>query len=98
MNPKDKRRATRTKHDSVLELYDEGGHFITGTGRLVNFSKVGICFSSTQRLRKGERVGVRLRLLNERTFEVSAHVVWIKKKPTAALYGLAFDSVQTRRP
>ena len=98
MNDNDKRRAARSKHDSVLELYDEGGHFITGTGRLVNFSKVGICFSTTQALGKGERLRARLRLLREGALEVAAHIVWIRKKPNTILYGLAFDSVRTLRP
>ena len=94
MNPRDKRRAPRSKHDSVLELYDEEGHFITGTGRLVNFSKVGVCLSTTKTLKTGERLRARLRLLREGTLEVSARVVWAHKKPNTVLYGLAFDSVQ----
>jgi hypothetical protein len=94
MNPKDKRRAPRHKHDSVLELFDREGHFITGTGRLVNFSKVGICFSTTKILKMGEPLHARLRLLSEGMLEVSAKVVWIRKQPNTILYGLAFDAVQ----
>jgi len=97
MNPKDKRRAPRSRHDSVLEIYDEDGHFITGTGRLINFSKVGICFSTTKALTIDERLRARLRLLREGILEVSAHVVWARKKPNTILYGLAFDSVQKIR-
>ena len=97
MNGKEKRRAPRTRHDSVLEIYDEEGHFITGTGRLVNFSKVGVCFSSTKPLALGERLRARLRLLREGTLEVSARVVWAKKKPNTMLYGLAFDVVEQIR-
>ena len=97
MNPKDKRRAPRSRHDSVLELYDEEGHFITGTGRLINFSKVGVCFSTTKALKTGERLRARLRLLREGTLEVSARVVWTRKKPNTILYGLAFDTVQQIR-
>ena len=94
MNPKDKRRATRSRHDSVMEIYDESGHFIMGTGRLVNFSKVGVCIASTRALAPGERLRARLRLIREGVLEVSARVVWFKKKPNINLYGLAFDSVQ----
>jgi hypothetical protein len=98
MKPEEKRRALRQRHDSVLEIYDEEGHFITGTGRLVNFSKVGVCISSTQALACGERLRARLRLLKEGTLDVSAKVVWIRKKPNANLYGLAFESVAQIHP
>ena len=98
MNPQDKRRAPRRKHDSVLELYDEEGHFITGTGRLVNYSKVGVCFSTTKALKIGERLRARLRLLGEGSLEVSACVVWARKNPNTVLYGLAFDAVELIRP
>jgi len=98
MTPKDQRRAPRTRHDSVLEIYDESGHFITGIGRLVNFSKVGVCFSTAKPLVVGEKLRARLRLLNEGTLEVAARVVWARKKPHALLYGLAFDMVQKIRP
>jgi len=94
MNPKDKRRAARHRHDSVMEIYDESGHFIMGTGRLVNFSKAGVCIASSRALVPGERLRARLRLLKEGVLEVSARVVWFKKKPSTNLYGLAFDSVQ----
>lgn len=98
MNPQDKRRAVRSKHDSVIEIYDTEGRFIKGTGRLVNFSKVGICFSSTHPLALGEPLRARLRLLREGALEISARVVWTKKRPAGMLYGLAFDAVQTIRP
>ncbi len=97
MNPKDKRRAPRRKHNSVLELFDKEGHFITGTGRLVDFSKVGVCFSTTKVLKMGELLRARLRLLSEGTLEVSAKVVWIRKQPNTILYGVAFDAVQQIR-
>jgi hypothetical protein len=97
MSSKENRQAARINHDSVLEIYDAGGHFITGIGRLVNFSKVGVCFSSTKALRVGDRLQARLRLLREGTVEVSAHIVWSKKKPNAMLYGVAFDDVKKIR-
>ena|SRR5258708_18135774 len=97
MNSKENRRAARARHDSVIEIYDLEGHFITGIGRLVNFSTVGVCFSSTKVLGKGDRLRARLRLLKEGSLEVSAQVVWTKKKPNSRLYGLEFDTVQKLR-
>jgi hypothetical protein len=97
MKPKEKRRAVRTRHDSILEVYDQEGHFITGIGRLVDFSKVGVCFRTTKILSVGERLRARLRLLKEGTLEVSASVVWVQKKSNSMLYGLEFDTVQKIR-
>jgi len=81
-----------------MEIYDESGHFITGTGRLIDFSKVGVCFSTTKVLKTGERLNARLRLLKEGVIEVAAHVVWMKKRPNVFLYGLAFDDVKNITP
>jgi hypothetical protein len=98
MKYSEKRRAPRAKHDSVLEIYDAEGHLIIGIGRLVNFSNVGICFSSSKVLAKGQRVTARVRLLKEGTLEVSARVVWVEKKLQALFYGIEFDSIQKIKP
>ena len=98
MRPEEKRRAPRARHDSVLEIYDAEGHLIIGIGRLVNFSNVGVCFSSTKVLAKGQKLHARLRLLKEGALEVTAKVVWMQKKSGANLYGLEFDTVQKIEP
>jgi hypothetical protein len=89
----DKRRAPRSRHNSVLEIFDTKGHVIAGIGRLVNFSMVGACFSSTEPFSKGAKINGRLRLLREGVLKISGHIVWSKKKANATLYGLAFDSL-----
>ena len=94
----EKRRAPRAKHDSVLEIYDAEGHLIIGIGRLVNFSNVGICFSSTKVLNKGQKLSARVRLLKEGMIEVTARVVWVEKKSNSLLYGIEFDSIQKIQP
>ena len=88
------RRAGRARHDSVLELYDEGGRLITGIGRLVDFSTSGVRFSSTKSLKAGDALRARLRLLREGILDITAHVIWAKKKPVGWQYGIAFDSIQ----
>jgi hypothetical protein len=98
MDGKENRRAPRHRHDSVMEIYDESGHLITGIGRLIDFSKVGVCFSTTKVLKTGEPLHARLRLLKEGVIEVAAHVVWMKKRPNVFLYGLAFDDVKNVTP
>ena len=94
----EKRRSPRASHDSVLEIYDADGHLIIGIGRLMNFSNVGICFSSSKVLEIGQQVIARMRLLKEGALEASARVVWIKKKPNTLLYGVEFDSIQKIQP
>src|SRR5258706_2154813 len=94
MASKEIRQASRSKHDSILEIFDTEGHLIVGIGRLVNYSNVGVCFSSTKILAKGDRLRARLRLLRDGTLEASARVVWVKKRPNSMLYGIAFDSIQ----
>ena len=97
MPPKENRRAARSKHASALELFDASGHLIVGTGRMIDFSNVGVCFSSRKVLANGDRLRARLRLLKEGTLEVSARVVWVKKGPITMTYGIAFDSVEKLR-
>jgi hypothetical protein len=94
----EKRRAPRRGHDSVLEIFDESGHFITGVGRLVNFSAVGACFATTKKLSPEEPLRVRLRMLKEGKLEAKARVVWSRRKTNAILYGIAFEKVQKISP
>lgn len=98
MHTKEGRRAPRTKHDSVVEIYDDGGHLIIGIGRLVNYSNVGICFTSSKALKLGQRVHARVRLLKEGALEISSRVVWQKKRSAGYQYGIEFDSIQKIRP
>ena len=95
---KENRRAPRTGHDSVLEIYDAEGDLIIGIGRLVNFSNVGVCFTSTKLLTKGQKLCARIRLLKEGALEASARVVWVKKRPNSMVYGIEFDSIQKIQP
>jgi hypothetical protein len=97
MKTSENRRAKRSKHDSVMEIFDVDGNLIVGVGRLVDFSNVGVCFASTKTLAKGDRLRARLRLLKEGVMEIAAHVVWVKKRPNTKLYGVEFDSVQKLR-
>ncbi len=87
----EKRRSPRKRHDSVMEIFDESGHLITGIGRLVDVSATGACFSTTRILEVNHPFRVRLRLLMEGPLEMSAHIVWSRKKNNTILYGIAFD-------
>jgi hypothetical protein len=90
---KEKRRSPRKQHDSVLEAFDDSGHLITGIGRLVDFSTVGACFSSTKSFEKNSVLHVRLRLLKEGPIEITARVVWVRRKVNLFLYGIEFEKV-----
>lgn len=86
----EKRRAPRAR--SVVELFDDSGRR-RGIGRLVDFSREGMCFSSTEALEVGDRLGALVRLLKSGRFRVSGRVVWSRKRLNTLRYGVAFDRV-----
>ena len=97
MLSKDNRRAARRKHDSVMEILDDDGRYVTGLARLIDFSTVGVRFSSTKVFHKGDRVRGRLRLLKEGAFNFIAYVMWTKKFTNTHQYGLQFDVIKRIR-
>lgn len=94
----DKRRAPRHRHDSVLEIRDDSGRLIVAVGKLVDFSMVGACFATTKHFEKGERINARLRLLQEGVLDITAHVVWTRKKENTVHYGIDFDVIKKSKP
>jgi hypothetical protein len=80
-----------------LEIYDASRRLLTGIGRLVNFSAVGACFSSTAALAKGVRLHARLRLLREGRLDIIARVIWIRRRTNSILYGIEFENVRPAR-
>ena len=90
----EQRRYPRESHDSVLELLDEAGRRLEGISRLVDYSTVGLQFSSSLNFARGARIRARLRLMKQGRLEVTGNVVWLKKKGNATLYGVAFDSLR----
>ncbi|MFA5976093.1 MAG: PilZ domain-containing protein [Elusimicrobiota bacterium] len=90
----EKRRAPRTRTESVLELYDDSGNLIVGVGHLMNYSAMGACFTTTKRLQVGERLVARMRLVSEIVAEISATVIWMKSKSGAMVYGIEFENRQ----
>ncbi|MFA6435055.1 MAG: PilZ domain-containing protein [Elusimicrobiales bacterium] len=98
MPGREKRRAPRQKHDSVLELCDGSGNFISTVGHLVDFSTAGVCFSSTQVLNTGDLIRGRLRLLKEGLMYISGRVIWSRRKLNTNLYGIRFDYIKGVRP
>jgi hypothetical protein len=95
---KEKRRAKREQHDSVLELCDVAGRLLTGIVRLIDVSTHGACFASSETLQEGQQVRGRLRLLRTGPFDVSGRVVWRRRKGNVFLYGLEFDQANRAAP
>ena len=87
----EKRRASRVKHDSVLEIYDGEGRLVVDAVRLVDLSTEGARFSSTEQFPVGARIRGCLRSLKEGILSVSGRIVWTQTKANARLYGLKFD-------
>src|SRR5262245_34322263 len=93
----DKRRSPRSKHDSVLELFDTSGHLIIGIGKLVDISDTGACFSARQVLDKDQPLRARIRLLKKGILIASARIVWSRKKVNTYHYGIEFKSIHPTR-
>lgn len=98
MVSREKRRAPRARHDSVLEIFDASRRQIISIGRLINVSTVGACFASQHPLKKGTLIQARLRLLREGRLDVSARVVWVRRRANVTLYGVGFESVRPVSP
>ncbi|MEK7720846.1 MAG: PilZ domain-containing protein [Elusimicrobiota bacterium] len=97
MNEKDKRRAPREKHDSVIEIFDAGGKFAV-SGRLTDFSTSGAAFSVADPGVIRKKFRARLRLLDTGVLEVEARVVRTRREKNATHYGIKFDSIKNISP
>lgn len=93
----EKRRARRDNHDSVIELFGDDAS-LKGTGRLVDYSKSGVSFTSEENFAKGDKLKARLRLLGKGVLDVHGEVVWARLENNRKLYGVRFDSVQNVHP
>lgn len=97
MNGKDKRRAPRNKHDSVIEIFDAEGK-VAATGRLVDFSTVGASFSVGDPVVMPEKFRARLRFIDKGVLEAEARVVRITREKNSTHYGIKFDSLRNIYP
>ncbi|MDO8806007.1 MAG: PilZ domain-containing protein [Elusimicrobiota bacterium] len=97
MNEKDKRRAPRNKHDSVIEIFNVEGK-VAATGRLVDFSTAGASFTVGDPVVMPEKFRARLRFLDKGVIEVEARVVRTIREKNATHYGIKFDSLKTVHP
>jgi hypothetical protein len=90
----EKRRAERTRHDSVFELYDGAGRLIDAAARLVDLSSVGAKFAGTMDLPKGGRIRGRARLLRTGALDIAGRIVRVDRGTNVTYYGIEFDSVR----
>jgi hypothetical protein len=98
MNGRDKRRAPRNNHNSVIEIFDVEGR-VAAAGRLIDYSSVGASFSVGDPVVMPESFRARLRFLDKGVIEVEARLVWTRRDRNITRYGIAFDSHKVvRRP
>lgn len=97
MNGKEKRRAPRARHDSVIEIFNVEGS-VGATGRLVDFSTAGASFSVGDPVVMPEVFRARLRFFGQGVIEVQARVVWIRRDKNATHYGIKFESLTQLPP
>lgn len=91
---KESRRASRYRHDSVLEIVGESSGAPVDAARLVDVSSGGVSFSTTRVYAKGARIRARMRLLDAGPLEFIGKVVRIKEKSNSTLYAVEFESVR----
>ena len=87
---RDKRGISRVPCNMVLELRDRTDYVITGSGRMINLSNSGACFTSRTMLSLGERIQGRLKSESNEIIRISGEIVWIRPGGTGVLYGLQF--------
>jgi hypothetical protein len=92
------RRSPRVRHDSVLEILDDSGRLLDGVARIIDVSSVGVCFSTTHRFAKGEKITARLRLMDAGVLQITGRVIRVKEKTNSTVYAVEFDSVKDARP
>ena len=97
MNGKDKRRAPRNRHNSVIEIFDVEGK-VAASGRLIDFSTVGASFSVGDPVVMPDKFRARLRFLDKGVLEAGARVVWTRRERNTTLYGIVFDSLNRVHP
>ncbi|MCX5785773.1 MAG: PilZ domain-containing protein [Elusimicrobia bacterium] len=97
MNGKEKRRAARIKHNTVIDILDMEGE-VAVSSRLIDVSATGASFSMGDPLPIAGRFGARLRFMDKSVIEVKAHVVWTRKEKNLLRYGIKFDSLRQLRP
>jgi len=96
-DPNFKQRARRDRHDSVAEIFSAAGKLID-SGRLVDFSKTGAAFFSLRTMKQGDKLKVRVRLLEKGVLDISAQVVRVCRRGAGNLYAINFDTVQQVYP
>lgn len=93
----EKRRASRNKHNSTIEFFDDNGGLV-GSGRLIDHSATGASFSVSERHVLGERVRARLRLFEKGILDVTGTVVWRRQSGNVTIYGVRFDATSRYYP
>ena len=73
----ERRRFTRFKSYNILQVIRRNDEPVTDAPKLVNISEGGLCFYSTDELRIGERIRIRIGISEFRSsVTTGARVVW----------------------
>ncbi len=86
-----RRRAERTTHLSVVELHDGDEFVIQGVGQLIDFSTLGICFSSRRVYTTGDRIQANVRLPHKAGVSITGRIVRVEIRSDVNRYGVEFN-------
>lgn len=90
MTTRHNQRPQRTSHDSILEAYD--GKKLAWSGKLIDISAGGACFTTTKQLNTGDAITATVRIFGEGVRELSGRIVWVRQDKRGTLYGLKLET------
>jgi hypothetical protein len=94
-----KRFSHRLPSSLILDLKDESGSSLLGTGRLQDLSLTGACFESSLLLNPNQQIKTLMHSQEKDIrVELKAQIVWIKPGASSYLYGAQFYVPPTNDP
>lgn len=73
-----------------MEAYD--GKKLAWSGKLIDISAGGACFTTTKELKTGDSITATVRVFGEGVRVISGRIVWTRQDKRGTLYGLKFES------
>jgi PilZ domain-containing protein len=93
LSMKERRKALRAVSNLPLDIYDSKGQMIVGEGRFTDFSTLGGRMVSRKPLKANSDIRLHVVPVGKPALELSAKVVWTRKKTSEFEYGIRFHDI-----